>query len=181
MTPEEIRAEVERRRQHARDLKVREVLWYLEKSFRSYRVWLRDDPQFAKRLIYLGIELADNETQFSLGQAPAKLIYAEDKGKSSWQDYDDEDIVTTYGTVLLKLNDKNVFEFEVAETSKALRDGPCITESVDEITRFIEGPWVTEIAEFAQKVKAHEQSAWKERNAPREAQQAEELRKRFGL
>ena len=74
-----------------------------------------------------------------------------------------------------------MFEFDVAETVQYFRDSPGFSESVGEITRFIEGPWVTEIAEFVQKVNAHAQSAWKERNAPREAREAEELRKRFGL
>jgi hypothetical protein len=179
MTPEEIRAEVERRKQRARDLKIRETLWDLQKSFRSYKHWLRDDPQFAKRIVYPGIELSEDEARFPLGQAASKLTYR--KGKASSEDYGGTEFTTTHGTLTLKLNDDNVFEFDVAETVQYFRDSPGFSESVGEITRFIEGPWVTEIAEFVQKVNAHAQSAWKERNAPREAREAEELRKRFGL
>jgi len=83
MAPEEIRADVERRKRRAKDLKIREILWDLEKSFRSYKHWLRDDPQFAKRVVYPGIELSDDEAQFSLGQTASKLIYRKGKGSSA--------------------------------------------------------------------------------------------------
>ena len=179
MTPEEIRAEVERRKERARDLKIRETLWDLEKSFRSYRHWLRDDPQFAKRIVYPGIELSENEARFPLEQSASKLAYR--KGGVSSEDYGGTECTTTRGTLTLKLNDVSVFEFEVVETVEYFRDSPGFSERVGQITRFIEGPWITEITEFVQKVNAHAQAAWKERNAPREAQEAEELRKRFGL
>jgi hypothetical protein len=179
MTPEEIRAEVERRRQRARDLKIRETLWDLEKTFRGHRIWLRDDLQFGKRLVYPGIELASDEARFPLGQEPSKLTYR--KGKVESEEYGDVESTTTHGTITLKLNDDSVFEFEVAETIEYLPDSPGFSERLGEITGFIEGPWVTEIAEFVQKVDAHAKSAWKERNAPREAREAEDLRKRFGL
>jgi hypothetical protein len=179
MTPEEIRAEVERRKQRARDLNIRETLWDLQKSFRSYKHWLRDDARFAKQIVHPGIELFDDEAQFSLGQGTSKLTYR--KGKASSKDYGGTECTTTRSTLTLKLNGDSVFEFEVVETAEYFRDSPAFSERVGEITRFIEGPWVTEIAEFVQKVNAHAQGAWKERNAPREAQEAEELRKRFGL
>jgi hypothetical protein len=179
MTPDEIRVEVERRKQRARDLKIREALWDLEKSFRGYRLWLRDDPQFGKRLVYPEIELSDDGTRLPLEQGTSQLIYR--KRSVSSEDYGRIQSETTHGTLTLKLNGDSVFEFEVAETVEYFPDSPGFSERLGEITRFIEGPWVTEIAEFVQKVKAHEQSAWKERNAPREAREAEDLRKRFGL
>jgi hypothetical protein len=179
MTPEEIRAEVERRKDRARDLKIRETLWDLQKSFRSYKHWLRDGPQFAKRIVYPGIELSDDAVQFSPGQMPYELIYR--KGEASSKDYGGTECTTTRSTLTLKLNHDSVFEFGVVETAEYFRDAPAFNERVGEITRFIEGPWVTEIADFVQKVNAHAQGAWKERNAPRAAREAEELRKRFGL
>jgi hypothetical protein len=114
MTPDEIRAEVEHRKKRARDLKIRETLWALEKSFRGYRLWLRDDPQFGKRLVYSGIELSDDGTRLSLGQATSQLIYR--KGRVSSENYGRIESATTYGTLTLKLNDDSVFAFEVAET-----------------------------------------------------------------
>jgi hypothetical protein len=69
MEPYEIRAEVERRRQRARDLKIREVLWDFEKHRRHCRVWLPKEPEFAARLIYPGVVLSDDEVRFSVEQA----------------------------------------------------------------------------------------------------------------
>src|SRR5271155_5507167 len=152
MTPDEIRAEVERRRQRARDLKIRETLWDLRKSFRANKLWLRDDPQFSKRVLYPGIELSDDEARFPLGQAASKLTYR--KGKVSSEDCGGTEFTTTHGTVTVKLNDDSVFEFEVAETVEYFRDAPGFSERLGEIAIFIEGPWVTEIAEFVQKVNA---------------------------
>lgn len=179
MTPEEIRAEVERRKQRARDLKIREILWDLEKSFRSYRYWLREDPQFALRLVYPGIELYDDGGRFSIGQQSYQLSY--DKGDVSSEDYGGINYDTTRGTLILKVDRENAFEFEVDEIMECHRDSPLFRDSLGKITRFIEGPWVSETADFVERVKAHERSAWKERNAPRETQEAEDLRKRFGL
>ena len=179
MTPDEIRAEVARRKQRANDLKIRETLWGLEKNFRAYKLWLRDEPEFGKRVVYPGIDLSDDDARFSLGQTTSKVVYR--KGKVSSHDYGGIDSATTHGTLSLKLNDDIVFEFEVAETVEYFRDAPGFSERLGDIVRFIEGPWVTELAEFVQTVNAHEQLAWKARNAPREAQEAEDLRRRFGL
>jgi hypothetical protein len=58
MEPHEIHAEVERRKKRAADLGIREVLRNLIKHRNHYRAWLKDDPQFAARLIYPDIILS---------------------------------------------------------------------------------------------------------------------------
>jgi len=179
MTPEEIRAEVERRKQRARDLGIREILWHLEKQLKSYRLWLRDEPQFAARLIYPGIELSDDEARFSIGQSTCQLTYR--KGRVSSEDFGGDTFETTRGILTLRVNGESVFECEVSETVQYAHDAPLFSDHVGSIEGFIEGPWVTELPDFMQKVAAQEKLAWKERNAPREAKEAEELRKRFGL
>jgi hypothetical protein len=142
-------------------------------------VWLRDDPQFARRLVYPRIELLDDGTRLSLEQAAFQLVYH--KGRIESDNYGRVESQTTYGTLTLRLNDDSVFEFDVAETIDYLPDSPRFSERLGEINRFIDGPWVDEIAEFALQVRVHEQRAWKERDAPRAAREAEELRKKFGL
>jgi len=186
MEPDEIRAEVERRKQLARDLKIREVLWDLEKHFRNYRAWLRDDPQFAVRLIYPGVVVSDDEVRFSIEQATFQLTYVEGpvSHDESWSDSrgNHSEWDTSRGTLTLKVNAENVFKFDARKTTEWNQFGPVYyDDDLGEIARFIEGPWVTEIADFARKVKAHSVQAWKERNAPRETREAEELRKRFGF
>jgi hypothetical protein len=56
-----------------------------------------------------------------------------------------------------------------------------LSDSLGEIVGFIEGPWVSEIADFARDMQEHEQRAWKERNAPHEADEIAKLKNQFGL
>jgi hypothetical protein len=179
MTPEEIRAEVARRKQRARDLKLRETLWDLEKKCRSYRRWMKDDAKFSKQLIHPAIELTNDGGRFTIGNAAFELTYR--KGEVSSDQFGGVDSTTTRGIITLKMNQHSVFEFEVSETITYLPDSPGFDESLGDIDRFIEGAWVNEIPAFVQQISAHEKAAWKERNAPREAREAEELRKKFGI
>jgi len=179
MEPEEVFAEVKRRKQRASDLKIREILWDLEKRFRGYSHWLRDDPQFAALLIFPGVKLSENKTGFVMAQTACQLAY--NRGRVSSDDLGDTDSQTTYATITLIVNNESVFEFEVSETTVYGRFEPSFYDSVGEVIRFIEGPWVTEVADFVKNVHAHEQQAWKVRNAPRDAEKAADLKKRFGL
>jgi hypothetical protein len=76
---------------------------------------------------------------------------------------------------------EGVFESTVGKSTYWDEFGPLYHVHFGEIFRFILGPWVTKICEFVLKAQAHSASAWKERNAPKEAEEAEELKKRFGL
>ena len=107
----------------------------------------------------------DRSSLPSLGKAVSVLSTA--KAKASSADYGGTECITTRGTLTLKLNDDSVFEFEVVETVEYFHDSPGFSERVGEINRFIEGPWVTEITEFVQKVNSHAQGAWKEQECPR--------------
>jgi hypothetical protein len=179
MEPDEIRVEVARRRQRARDLKIRENLWELESSFRGYRIWQRDDPQFAAQLVYPGVELSNDEAKFSLGQSTYQLSYR--RGKTTSETFSGTEFTTIHGTLALKVNDEKVFKFELAETTEYGPEMPSFHDSLGEITRYTDGPWVNEIADFLPTLRAHVQRVWKERNAPREAKEAEDLKRRFGL
>src|ERR1700681_1284539 len=73
---DEIRAEVARRKQRARDLKVRELLLALHKYFEFYRSWSRSEPHFAAQLIYPGVVLRDTDVCcFSIGLATFQLTH----------------------------------------------------------------------------------------------------------
>jgi hypothetical protein len=171
MEPNEIRGEVERRKQRARDLKIREVLWDLEKHSKHCRAWLRDDPLFAARLTYPGVVLSDSEVRFSIAQTTFVLTYKESAVSPD----------TKRGTLVLKLNAENVFEFSVDKTTEFGEFEPIFTERLGEVVRFIEGPWIVDVIGFWREVNAHSDSVWKERNNPREAKEIEDLKKRFGL
>ena len=182
MEPNEIRAEVERRKKRAKDLGIRETIRSLISHRDQYRAWLRSDPEFAARLIYPDIILSGDEVRFSIGPTRFQLTYKkelvsrDDDWNRSRRQTD-----TSRETLILTVNGENVFEFNIERSTDWGEFGPTYYEHFGEIVRFIEGPWVNEVAEFAQKARAHFESAMKERNAPREAKEAEDLKKRFGL
>jgi hypothetical protein len=188
MEPDEIRAEVERRKQVARDLKIREVLWDLEKHFRQYRASC-NDPKFAARLIYPGVVVSEKEVRFTIEEATFQLTYKpgvvsrdDDFHSRRGRPEDHSEFETARGTLALNVNGEKVFKFNVEKTTEWTYFGPIYhDENLGEVTRFIEGAWVTEVAEFRQKIKTQFERVWKERNAPGEAKEAEALRKRFGI
>ena len=47
MNDDEIRAEIERRMQRAKDLKIKEVLWSLHNYFQFHNKWKADGPPHA--------------------------------------------------------------------------------------------------------------------------------------
>jgi hypothetical protein len=183
MEPDEIRAEVQRRKKRAEDLGIREVLRTLIKHRNHYKAWLKDDPQFAARLICPDIILSGSEIQFSIGPATYQLMNDEGRvsGDYGLDSRGDNRSDHSRETVTLKVNSEEVFEFTVNKSTEWGQFEPVFYEHFGEIFRFIEGPWVTEITEFVLKAQAHSASAWRERNAPREAEEAEGLKKRFGL
>ena len=182
MEPDEIRAEVQRRKKRAADLGIREVLRDLIKHRNHYRAWLKDDPKFTARVICPDIILFGTEIRFSIGPTTFQLMNDEERVASDdWDSRRDSRCDRSRETVTLKVNGEEVFEFTVNKSTYCERDGPSYHEHFGEIFRFIEGPWVTEIGEFVLKAQAHSASAWKERIAPREAAEAEGLKKRFGL
>jgi hypothetical protein len=182
MEPDEIRAEVQRRKKRPVDLGIREVLRDLLKHRDHYRAWLRSDPKCAARLIYPDIILSGSEVRFSVGPTRFQLMNDEERLPSDdWDSSLDRHCDHSRETVTLKVNGEEVFEFTVDKSTYWDQFGPSYHEHFGEIFRFIEGPWVTEIGEFVLKAQEHSASAWKEINAPREAEEAEKLRKRFGI
>jgi hypothetical protein len=184
MEPDEIRAEVQRRKKRAADLGIREVVRGLIKHRDHYRAWLRDDPQFAARLLYPDIILSGDEVRFSIGPATFQLKYKDEPVSSDYDDFHSKGNIPSDHSreaLTLKVNGENVFEFAVNKSTDWDQFGPTYHEYFGETVRFIEGPWVTEVTEFVLKAQAHSTSAVKERNAPREAKEIEDLKRRFGL
>jgi len=190
MTPEDVRAEVARKIQRAMDSKLRETLWELKKSFDHVRVYtqrtdlldkkfLEADPSFAAKLTYPGVELLQDGARFALGVGNCELRYKEEK--QSHDNFGEIDFKTSDCVLTLKLNEQSVFEFKVAETTEYGPEMPSFHTSLGEVVRFIEGPWLSEISDFAEKVEEHIKVVWKVRNAPREAKEIEDLRRRFGI
>ncbi|MGA7340045.1 MAG: hypothetical protein WBX18_05575 [Terracidiphilus sp.] len=80
MEPEEIWAEIERRKDRARDLKLREELWLLYSSvLRGYADALANDAELIYPPIRESLYIARGVYQFTLRDIAYKVIYHEGK------------------------------------------------------------------------------------------------------
>jgi hypothetical protein len=182
MEPSEIRAEVERRKKRAQDLKIREALWYLHSYFRFYDTRKREDPRWVYPGIDPGGQFSDTKAAFCIGETQFELIYKETRvshdshGRRSLPEAEIAD-----GTVALTVNGKSVFDFDTRKTTTYYECGPAFDEHMGEVTRFIDGPWVTEIVDFLAAIETHQEEVRKKRSARREARELDAMKKRFGL
>lgn len=184
MEAEEIRAEIERRKKRAIDLKLRELLWKLYYSYLSrYPDHLKKDPAMILPELKATIDIADNQFRFRLGETEYKIFYTEGKcERDSWRSREDyEETTTTPITLTLHLNDASVFSFNMKRRVRNTLEMPLFSEHMGEVLGFIDGPWVNAIDELVQKMRQHENSVREERAAPRRAQKLREDMKNFGL
>jgi len=187
MEPDEIHAEIERRRKRAIDLKLRETLWTLYYYYLSrYAEELKKDPGMVYPEIRETLAVSDAHIQFCVGETMYSVIYKEGpvQRESDWgsrrRDIYDE-TTTTPVTLALRADEKCVFDFKMKRTVRYTPDMPLFSEIMGDVTSFIEGPWVTDVAELLQKIKAHEKGVRDKRQAPKLEQKLREDMKRFGL
>ncbi|SRR5712691_13211536 len=171
MEPNEIRAEVERRKQRAEDLKIRETLWSLHRHFSHCETWRREDIEWIYPGVRDTLEFADDQYQFCLEQTTFLFFHKEQSISE----------MATRGTFTLKVDDHEVFEFEWYERTKDGYTEPVFEFQLGEVTKFIEGSWVTQLTDLLQKIKAYSESVQNEREAPIKARELEALKKRFGI
>ena len=187
MEPDEIRAEIERRRKRAKDLKLREILWTLYYwHLRSYADNLKKDPEMIYPEIKETLEISDAHIQFHVGEVTYMVIYKEgpEECESDWGSrrrsiYDETR--TTPITLALEIDEKRVFDFEMKKTVTYTPEEPLFNEMMGNVTSFIGGPWVTDVAELLQRIEAHEKSVRDKRQAPRLQEKLREDMKRFSL
>jgi hypothetical protein len=187
MEPDEIRAEIERRKKLARDLKLRETLWSLYYwNFRGYGELLGKDPELVYPEIKETLNISDKEhIQFSLKQTMYQFVYKEGPAeeRESWgsrRGLDDEETITP-ATLALEVNGQRVFDFNIRKSVRYTRDAPLFNESMGEITSFIQGPWASDLTELLPKITSHKNDVRDRRQAPKVQQQLKEDMKRFGM
>ena len=120
------------------------------------------------------LEISDAYIQFHAGKSRIRVLY--NKGPEVGE--------TTRRTPIalaLEIDEKRVFDFKMEKTVRYTPEMPCFNETMGEVTSFIEGPWVTDVAELLQRIKAHEKNVRDKRQAPRLQQKLREDMKRFGL
>lgn len=161
MEPDEIRAEIECRKKRAVDLKIREILWSLYKSYKS--------PDTATAQIKIGPTIYD-------------LIYKEAPPSSTRYprqnrgDFEEEETIIP-ATLALLVDNQKVFKFEIRKSTRLTHEGPLWNDYLGDVTRFIEGPWILELTEFLVKRTAEQKALRDQKQKP----QLDALKKRFGL
>ena len=182
MDQEEIRKEIERRRQRAKDLKLRELVWDLFHTNLQYHSSNLDKeiifPAIRETLVVVNnrYRFAVGERQYELGYKPGRE-HRERCGTRQWED----EVVTTPIEFSLGVDEKPVFAFEMRRTVQYSREMPIFSEYMGDVTAFIGGPWVSDFIAMVAMVNQHKRSVW-DRNATvgREERLKEEM-KRFGL
>lgn len=175
MEPDEIRAEIERRRKRAKDLKLRETLWALYNAhLRDYAENRMKDPEMIYPEIRETLVISNAYVQFRLGNTMYSVFY---KQGPTLGEHDQK----THIAMGLSVDEERVFDFEFTKTVRYTPEMPLFSESMGDVTRFVEGPWATAIPELLQNIKAHENSVQNKRQAPEVQQKLLEDMKRFGL
>jgi len=180
MEPDVIRAEIERRKKRAMDLRIREVLWSLYHSHLShYEAFVHEDPELLCPDVRESIKISDKCVEFPLRQSVYRIVYTEGPkvrhetvGRGELLG---ESIVPAI--LDLSVDDQRVFKFEIRRSTRYLEDGPVWNDDMGDISWFIEGPWVQELPELLKRISAHEKSVRDRRSIPK----LEAMKKRFGL
>src|ERR1035437_2719638 len=125
MEPDEVRAQIEQRKQGAKDLSIREVLWSLYYGILSrYPELMEKDPP----LVYPGVKetfemsvLPSTQQfpkgildRFRLGPAVYHVLYREGPEEvRSWSGRDFSRYCVTHASIVLKVDGEEVFDFNI--------------------------------------------------------------------
>jgi hypothetical protein len=179
---EEIRREIERRRQRAKDLKLREHVWNLfHSNLQHYSSSI--DKEIIFPAIRETLSVANNRYCFAVGEHRYELVCKpgkEQKERCGSRQSEDE-VITTAIEFSLFVDAKPVFGFEMRRTVQYSREMPIFSEYMGDVTAFIGGPWVSDFIAMVAMVNQHKRTVW-DRNAKigREERLKEEMKK-FGL
>lgn len=189
MGDDEIRAEIEQRKQRAKDLKIRELLWSLYYGrFSRYPELIEKNQAEVYPEVRTTFRMSalpstqiypkSLQVHFDLASRAYELLYRE--GPEEARDWPGDRLSrfsVTPASLMLKVNGEPVFEFNIRRSVQDAEDGPIFDNRMGEITRFIEGSWVQELNLLLGNIRNHEKGVWDKRRAPKLAEE----RKRFGV
>jgi len=175
---EEIRAEIARRRQRAKDLQLRENLFSF---YRTHLKYLPENLKKSSELIYPAIrdtvQFSDTDTRFDFAGTSYKFTYRE--GPKDTEPWGREVTTVTPATIAVEVDGRLVFEFELKLIVTDGEDGPYFSDVMGEIIAFIDGPWVDAIRILSERLTKHRKEAWDKR--PEVQKQLVTDMKKFGL
>jgi hypothetical protein len=180
MNPDELAKEIERRKQIAKDLKLRELAWKLYDShLEYYSKNVQKEPGAILPALKELLSIKGNRYSFSINGTQYEIVYSE--GKKETRGHGDDETVTTPIQLSLERGCRLVFEFKMRKLVTYAAEAPLFSEYLGEVTAFTEGPWVQELTVFVQEADQYRREYWAKRNAEKQAQKALLERKRFGL
>jgi len=180
MDEAEIRAEIGRRQKRAIDLKLRETVWKLYAAhFQFIDKNLKEKPEEILPAVKESLRRIGNSSEFRFGDANYCITCIERHRESHGRGFNETE--KTDLTISLRVDGECVFEFEITKSVTYGEDMPYFSESMRNVTAFIEGPWVESIVRLKAEMEAFRQEYWKKKNAPKEEQRLKEDMKRFGL
>ncbi len=179
---QEIRKEIDRRRQRAKDLKLREHVWDLfHSNLQHYSSNL--DKEIIFPAIRETLVVANNRYRFSVGERRYELVYKsgkEQKERCGTRKLEDE-VVTTPIEFSLAVDASTVFAFEMRRTVQYSREMPIFSEYMGDVTAFIGGTWVSDFIAMVAMMNQHKRAVW-DRNARMGREEKLKLEmKNFGL
>jgi hypothetical protein len=178
MEPSEVRAEIERRKSRARDLKIRESIWSL--YYWNFRSYVAESGRFSKEVlpdIRESFKHSNGTFEFNFGDTVYKLTVHDTAPETTTDPYTDDEEEVIRFTLCLSVNTHEVFEFEVIKTTVFLREAPLFHERMGEISCFIDGPWTVALRDLMTRVDVHNKAIQEQRLAPI----LEVQKRRFGL
>jgi len=180
MDEAEIRAEIERRRKRAVDLKLRETVWNIYSSqFQYMDDYLKKEPDSILPEIKNSLRRLNGTNEFDYGGSHFGLRCVPGKTERDGRGFDQTE--TTQMTLSLSVDGNSAFEFEMRKSVIYGEEMPSFSEYMGAVKAFIEGPWVGQISDLLRSMRAYKQEYWKKKNAPREAQRLKQDMKSFGL
>lgn len=181
-----IYAEIERRKQRAKELGVPQLVWGFFETVRSLPSYARDEPPGYKKFVPPFVteikKLGERGLAFSYEGVEYSLAWSE---KSSDSYGGSRYRISSYnGRLALSVAEDRVFELTLFGTQDESSDEYVPMEwTIGNVEAFVEGPWIERLTELTVKIaehdhEVHEAAAKKRREDPAKLQ---DLKDRFGI
>jgi hypothetical protein len=181
-----IYAEIERRKQRAKELGVPQLVWGFFETIRYLPSYARDEPPGDKKFVPPFVteikKLAEGGLAFSCEGVAYSLAWS-GKGSDSYGGYRSR--ISSYnGRLALNVAEDRVFELTLLGTQDESSDEYVPMEwSIGNVEAFVEGPWIERVTELTVRIaqhrrEVHEADAKKRREDPAKLK---DLKDRFGI
>ncbi|HXN14266.1 MAG TPA: hypothetical protein VN865_14230 [Candidatus Acidoferrales bacterium] len=181
-----IYAEIERRKQRAKELGVPQLVWGFFETVKYLPSWASDDRPNDKKFVPPFVTeikaLPEGGLAFSYEGVGYSLAWSE-KSNDSYDSYRSR-MASYNGRLALNVAEDRVFELTLFGTQDQSSDEYVPMEwTIRNVEAFVEGPWVERITELAVRItqhrrEVHEADARKRREDPAKLK---DLKDRFGI